>query len=109
MLFGHVASGPAGSIDYFTGLALLNPSGAQARVWVTIHDPSGAVLRTTAAPILLAPGQRLSQMITDYFPDLGPTLGGWIEVQADQGLLGYVLFGDAGLQFLSAVPPMAIE
>jgi hypothetical protein len=109
MLFGHVASGPAGGIDYFTGLALLNPADAQASVWVTVHDPSGAVLRTTAAPILLAPGQRLSQMITDYFPDLGPTLGGWIEVQADQGLLGYVLFGDTGLQFLSAVPPMAVE
>lgn len=109
MLFGHIASGPAGSLDYFTGLALLNPSDAQARVWVTVHDPSGAVLQTTSDPIVLAPGQRLSQMITDYFPDLGPTLGGWIEVQADQGLLGYVLFGDTALQFLSAVPPMAVE
>ena len=109
MLFGHVASGPAGSIDYFTGLALLNPSDAQARVWVTLHDPSGDPARNRSMNLLLLPGQRLSQMITDYFSDLGPTLGGWIEVQADQGLLGYVLFGDTGLQFLSAVPPMAIE
>ncbi len=111
MLFGHIASGWAGAIEYFTGLALLNPSAdADAHVTVTLHDPAGQPL---AAPVSLTigPGARLSDMINgpSYFPGLAPLLGGWIEVQADQGLLGYVLFGDTSLQFLSAVPPMAVE
>jgi|GEM_PF-6779069 len=110
LLFGHVCLGHQGGLDYFTGVALLNPSpDVPATVRLTLRDARGQIIRRTEDPLVLQPGERRSQMIQDYFPDLASVMGGWIEVDSTAGLTGYELFGDTDFTFISAVPAIPIH
>ena len=106
MVFGQVASGLVGDEVYFTGLALLNPSIADAQVLMELFDRDGR--RVTSSSETLPANRRKSKLLTEYFPGLtGQNIrAGYIKVTSDRGLAGYALFGSQTA--LSAVPAQIV-
>jgi hypothetical protein len=106
MVFGQVASGMVGDKSYFTGLALLNPTNADAQVTIELFDRDGR--RVTSGTLTIPAGRRRSSLLTEYFPGLtGQNIGsGYIKVTSDRGLASFALFGS--LEALSAVPAQSI-
>ena len=100
LLFGQVASDGT----YFTGLALLNPGGADANVRVDVSNPQGAVIASSTFKVK---GRgRISKVLTEYFPELSSQelSAGYIRVESDQPLAGFALFGTHRLSVISAIP-----
>jgi hypothetical protein len=106
MVFGQVASGMVGDKAYFTGLALLNPSNADATVLVELFDRDGR--RVASSALTIPANRRKSSLLTEYFPGLtGQNIGsGYIKVTSDRGLASFALFGS--LEALSAVPAQIV-
>ncbi len=101
LLFGQIASDD----DYYTGLAVLNPGGAPARVSIQVYDINGNLL---AGKIEDIPSRgRISQMLTNYFPELAERKisGGYIMVDSIDSLSAFAVFGTRNLLSLAAVPP----
>ncbi len=101
-IFGHIAS----DYQYYTGLAIFNPSGnADAHVTVTLYRADGTVEST---PVIktITPRQRISQLLTQWFPALeGQNHGsGYFTVTSDIGVAGFALFGTHDRSVLSAIP-----
>jgi hypothetical protein len=89
---------------YFTGIALLNPGGADTSARIQVFDADGNVLAAQSFPI---PARgRISRLLTEYFPDLASRQigSGYIVVEADQPLAGFALFGTHSGSALSAIP-----
>jgi hypothetical protein len=104
IVFGQVASGRIGNQNYFTGVALLNPSGIPANVTIELYSSDGQ--RVVSKTDVIPAAQRKSKLLTEYFAALtGQTIGsGYIRVTSDRGLAGFALFGTDALTSLSAVP-----
>lgn len=105
MIFGQVESAEGSSPSWFTGLALLNPASADANAKVEVLDENGAVVKS--ANFVIPARRRLSQLLTEYFPDLAgrQILEGYVRVTTDQPLVSFALFGTTRLSVLSAIPP----
>ncbi|HEY2933171.1 MAG TPA: hypothetical protein VGK99_15630 [Acidobacteriota bacterium] len=105
--FSHVANGrlnPAlAETGYFTGIAIYNPNTVPVTFTLEVFTAQGASTRSN--PIVLQPGQRTSQLLSQFVPAAGVQLGGFIVLRADGGLVIQELFGNETLDFLSAVPP----
>jgi subtilase family serine protease len=106
VVFGQVASGMVGDKAYFTGVAMLNPSDADAHVTIELYDRSGRLV--TSSNEIIPARRRKSKLLTEYFPDLtGQNVGsGYIKVTADRGLASFALFGS--MEALSAVPAQIV-
>jgi len=108
MLFSHLAVGDVGGVNYFTGLTFLNAGPTDASFHLAVYDQQGVL--TGENTIVLPAGHKLSQMLTDFVTGLSPQGQGYITVDAAPDgveLFSFELFGDAGLNFLAAVPPQA--
>ena len=103
-LFAQVASDDS----YFTGLALVNPSGSAATVAVDVFDAAGILVASDWGS--LAPGKRRSELLTQRFPALvgQSRRSGYIRVLSDQPLATFGLFGTNDLSALSAIPPQSV-
>jgi hypothetical protein len=102
--FAQVANGVVGATDYFTGVAIVNPGTTGLRVTISVHTSDGTVLGEVTRT--LVPGEkyvRLLQTIEDI-GDLPDQASGFLRIRADGPVLAFELFGDAELNFLSAVP-----
>ena len=106
IVFGHTAVGQLGSIDYFTGLALVNTSQtATAHIYLEYHNSSGELVAETATPFTLGPNSRTAQLVQQLIPDFPvPQSGGFIRLTSDIEVYGYMLYGDSFYNFISAVP-----
>jgi hypothetical protein len=106
IVFCQVASGMVGDKVYFTGIAMLNPSDADARVTMEVFDRSGRLIGSKTEAIQAH--RRKSQLLTEYFTDFSgrDLAGGYIKITADRGLASFALFGSRGA--LSAVPAQII-
>ena len=106
----HIANGQLGSLTFFTGLAVLNPNATPQNVRVTAYNESGLPIGSRTVTI---PGHgRVVSLLDSLLPGLTKIFGGYVMVDnqtAAGGLLAFQLFGDAGLQFLSAVPAIPME
>jgi hypothetical protein len=102
----HVAIGNQAGVDYFTGLAFVNPSLYRtANVSIELFAEDGTLVTQTTTPYVLEPGQRVSMMLPDFLDAFaGSQFGGFLRVSADVDIFAYLLFGDEPLNFLSAVP-----
>jgi hypothetical protein len=109
-VFSQVASGRT----YFTGLALLNPNAAGASARIEVFDGSGLAIRSGTQQVRA--GRRVSQLLTQFFPDLAGTelASGYIKVTVDRAVAGFALFGTNNLTdvtqplALSAIPAQAL-
>jgi hypothetical protein len=102
VVFSQLASNET----YFTGAAILNPGGVPANVTIDVFDQTGAPLATSTVSIPAR--QRQSQLLTQYFPELGGRGSGYFKLTSDQGIASFALFGTHTLSVLSAVPPQVV-
>ncbi len=107
-LFCHLAT----ALDYFTGLAVLNPGSLTANFTVVALDPGGTVLGSYSS--VLAPGHRTSLLITEMIEASAGYGGGFIWLQSDQPLYLTSLFGSsrsgvlASSGVLANIPPQPV-
>jgi len=101
--FAQVANGGVGGVDYFTGISVINNNDVPVDVTIRVHagnsDLNGEVTRT------LQPGEkyvRLLKTIEDI-GELSDQASGYIHVTSTSPVFAFVLFGDSGGNFLSAV------
>jgi len=106
IFFGHVAAGRLGIIDYFTGLALVNPSTTEAaNIQIELHDKDGRILAQTTTPYHLAPGGKTANLVQQLIPNFPESqFGGYMRLVSDIEVNAYMLIGDNYYNFLSAVP-----
>jgi hypothetical protein len=104
--FGQVAVGLLGNVDYFTGLALANPSTTDpAYISIELHDKDGRILAQTDVPYKLDPGGRTANLVQQLIPNFPATqFGGYMRLTSDIEVHAYMLIGDNYYNFLSAVP-----
>ncbi|HSR52597.1 MAG TPA: penicillin acylase family protein [Acidobacteriota bacterium] len=88
---------------FFTGLAFHNPSEADAAE-IQIRVLSSQGQPTGQGSLSLAPGQRLSQTLTELIPATQGQQGGLILIDSDRPIVAQALFGTNTLTLLSAVP-----
>jgi hypothetical protein len=106
IFFRQVAVGLAGSVDYFTGLALANPSTTDAaNINIELHSADGTILAQTKTPYRLDPGRRTGRLVQELIPNFPSTqFGGYMRVTSDVEVNAFMLIGDNYYNFLSAVP-----
>ncbi len=98
-IFSHIAT----TLGFFTGVAGLNPSATTANVRFVALTAAGAVLGSTDR--ILAPGQRISQLITQLIPESANQAGGVIWVSSDVPIYLTSLFGTNTGSVLANIPP----
>ncbi len=83
--------------DTFNGIALFNPTAAEARVTFTAYGLSGEVLGVTQ--LVIPAGGQVAQLASELFPLLRQGDDGWIQASSStRGLTGFFLFLDRGLR-----------
>ncbi len=102
-VFSHVAN----LRDFFTGLALYNPSEADAQVVLQDYTAEGRL--SGESRLTLKRGERLSRLLPELVPRSAGQAGGYVLVRSSQPLVGQQLFGNSALTHLSAVPAQVIE
>ena len=90
----------------FTGVTFLNPSTDVALLSVEVFDQGGKL--NGISFLELAPRQKLARLLTELVLNLETQTGGFVRVRSNVPLLGFELFGNDSLDFLSAVPQQAV-
>lgn len=98
ILLSHLAT----TLDFFTGLALLNPGQFPAAL-------RGVALSADGEPLghfdlVLLPGQRISRLITELIATSEGQNGGLIWLESDSPIFATALFGN-GTSLLANIPP----
>jgi hypothetical protein len=101
--FNQAAHGLAGTIEYWTGLALLNNFDKRVGVQVEVFRPDGTLDRSTT--LQLEAYRQMSALLSQILGDAGyHRLDGYILVRATEPISAIVLYGDTDSQFLASVP-----
>jgi hypothetical protein len=105
MLFSHVASND----QYFTGIAILNPTTSDAEVTVELHGSDGSLIDVKKE--LIPARQKKARILTEFFPSLvgKDQASGYIRLASDQPIVSFSLFGTNNLSVLSAIPPQDVQ
>ncbi|MFZ0428512.1 MAG: penicillin acylase family protein [Acidobacteriota bacterium] len=102
-VFGHVAN----LGEFFTGLALFNPDAETATIQVQVFDAGGEL--QGEGELLLEPGARLSDTLSNLVPAVGEMSGGYIVIDSNRPIVGQEIFGTSDLRLQSAVPPTRLK
>lgn len=103
--FGQVANGSVGSVNYWTGVAVLNSSNSSAQVTFRVCWSDGT-LNGKEVSMKLAPGQKFVGLLSQI-PGIGTLANqssGYLSITATEPVMALQLFGDTTNNFLSAVP-----
>ena len=101
--FNQIAQGTAGSIEYWTGLALMNDLNKSVTVKLDVCGADGSVDRSVE--FTLKPYQQSVGLLSQFLNSEGyERVGGNIRVNASDPIIGIVLYGDARGEFMAAVP-----
>ncbi len=101
-VLSHIAQGPS----IFTGVALMNPGREVALVSVEAFNRDGQSLGS--ASLELATGEKIALLIPELIPGLVSQEGGFVWVRSNLPVVGFALFGNNSLDFLSAVPQQIV-
>lgn len=96
LYFTHIA---ADTLNWWTGISLINLSKETTRFTLTGYNTDGAVV-FTQNDMSLPPGGKLLRTARDLF---GNTPVDWLKVSGDGRLTGFELFGDHGLNRLAGL------
>jgi hypothetical protein len=101
LTFSQVAS----DVNFYTGLAILNPNSAPLRAAIRVYDADGNEIARKVED--LPAFGRVSRLLTEYFPALaGRQISeGYMIVEAIENFAAFAVFGAKNLTALSAVPP----
>ena len=100
-VFLHVAQSE--TLKVFTGLAILNPTQEPASVTVRVFDQSG--MQAGVRQLSIQPGRRFVDLLNSaslFGPDF-QQVRGHFQVESSIPVVSFALFGDSGLNFLSAI------
>ncbi len=110
-VFSQVANGSVEPLDLasdmFSGIAVFNPNDEAVQVVLRVFSAAG--LGRGEKQFVLGKNQRLSDIIENLIPESGGLNGGYIILEASQGVVAQELFGNHGMDFLSAVLPVVQE
>ena len=101
-VLSHIAQGPT----IFTGVALMNPGNEVALVSVEAFNREGQSLG--AASLELAKAEKIALLIPELIPGVVSQEGGFVRVRSNLPVVGFELFGNNSLDFLSAVPQQIV-
>jgi hypothetical protein len=105
--YAQVANGQVGSVNYSTGLAILNPSPDMAvDVVIFVHLSDGSVNGEVVARTL-QPGEKYVRELRNIedIGNLTDQASGYLHITASGPVFSFVLFYDAEANFMSAVQP----
>ena len=102
-VFSQVANG----MNYFTGVALLNPNPQATSVTLDVFTETG--VKAGSNTVSLGPGQRLSKLLAQMVPSSAGQMRGFVMMTSTLPIIGQELFGDTGMLFLSAIPPQVVK
>ena len=94
--------------DLFTRLVLFNPNDEPADFTIKVFDSLGNLVGE-ASPPALGPGERLDQLVEDLIPESADQIGGFIQIESTQPLVGQEVVGNEALDYTSALSPTVIE
>lgn len=97
--FSHLAEGHG--IE--TGLALLNPADIDLDVTLEVYNSEGEL--TGEAYLLVPAKSQVSRLLSEYLPDLGNQVGGYIKVKSSDDIVGLELFYKQDLEYVASVVP----
>ncbi|MBN2433496.1 MAG: VCBS repeat-containing protein [Acidobacteria bacterium] len=109
-LMGHIANGTLGTVNYYTGMAIVNPRVTPINVGITAYAQSGERLESQNA--FVPASGRLIFLLHDLLPNLTSIFGGYIIVEnrnPGSGIVVFQLFGDDTGQFMAAVPAIPLQ
>ena len=110
-VFSQVANGAVDPLDLasdmFSGIAVFNPNDGPVQVVLRVFNAEG--LGRGETEFVLAKHGRLSDILENLIPESAGLNGGYIILDASQGVVAQELFGNHGMDFLSAVPPVVQE
>jgi len=103
MIFSQLAS----DTTYYTGIAIVNPNQAAARVTVQVFEKTGRLLGEQN--IILAKNESTSKVLWQYVPELEnqQLRSGYIKLTSDIGIASFAVYGN--YMALSAVPPQLLR
>lgn len=105
LLFAQVADGAVGGVNYFTGVAVVNPSASPVQVTFRVCRSDGS-LNGNAAVVNIPAGGKYVRMLSqiDGIGTPDPQSSGYLRVTAAAPVFAFELFGNWEGGFLSAVP-----
>jgi hypothetical protein len=106
-VFAQVASGDAGGVGYWTGLAFQNPNSSAATVQIQVYSPTGSL--TGQGSVTLAAGGRVSKQLIELVPGFLPQLGGHMHIVSSIPVTMLEIFGNGRLDFLTTVTASVIR
>jgi len=100
----HVALGTIAPLPYWTGIAIVNASQERdAHVAIRLYNPNSQLVGQTTK--IIPKRGRLLKLISELDPSFNVNqFGGFLQVTSDVEVFAFMLFGDTGSTFLSAVP-----
>lgn len=109
-IHGHISNARSlrePALDSFTGMAIFNPNSQEADILVEVFDQEGDEIGQTS--FRLKAKQRLSQTLIELVPASDGLAGGYIQITSSIPVAAQQLFGNYGLDYLSAVLPEIVE
>jgi hypothetical protein len=108
LYFAQVANGNVGGVDFFTGIAVVNPSASPVDVTISVYASDGTLYGS--ATRTLAAGEKYVRLLQNIegIGSLPAQSSGYIHVTSTGDVFSFVLFGDSSLNFLSAVPAQSL-
>lgn len=101
-LLSHVAQ----TSEIFTGVTLLNATSQTALATLEVFRADGS--RQGIAFLELGPGEKMAKLLPELIEGFSDQSGGFVRVRSNQPLMGFELFGNLTLNFLSAVPQQSV-
>jgi hypothetical protein len=88
-------------------LAVFNPNSVRTVVKVEVFDRDGALVGWREVP--LESRQRISRTLVELVPESAGQIRGYVVLSATQPVVAQQLFGNARLDYYSAVVPSVVE
>jgi hypothetical protein len=95
--FTHIAKD---TVNFWTGLTLVNTENTPQTCRIIAYSDGGAVL--TSMDLTLEASGKILSTVENLFPGVAGI--SWLEVEADRGIDGFVLFGDHQNTRLAGIP-----
>jgi len=101
----HVFSQLAQGNGYWTGLALYNPETGTAIITLEVNSPTGANIASRT--LTIGSDQRVTGLLSDFFPNLGDQSAGSVRVVSDRGIYSLEIISSAAgspANFMANIP-----
>ena len=86
---------------------MFNPGVIHTEVRISAYDRNANLVGDSLR--VLAPGSRFSLTLLELIPETEGMSGGFVRLESEQPVVAQQLFGNAVLDYMSAVPPTIIE